>query len=46
MNRKFGAKREVITWHEVFVLTGSNRFEYINCHDSTGILPYCEETPV
>jgi aldoxime dehydratase len=42
MNRKFGAAREVITWHEVFVLSGAAPFEYVNCHPSTGLLPYCD----
>jgi aldoxime dehydratase len=40
MNRKFGSKREVITWHEVFVLSGSAAFQYVNCHADTGLLPY------
>lgn len=40
MNRKFGAKREVVTWHEVFVLSGSDTFEYVNCHPRTGLLGY------
>jgi aldoxime dehydratase len=42
MNRKFGAKREVTTWHEVFALSGAASFEYVNCHPSTGLLPYCD----
>lgn len=40
MNRLHGAKREVVTWHEVFITPGGSQFEYINCHGSTGLLPY------
>jgi len=40
MNRKFKEKREVITWHELFVLQGGAAFEYTNCHPVTGLLPY------
>jgi aldoxime dehydratase len=40
MNRQFKEKREVITWHECFVLPSTTAFEYINCHPSTGVLPY------
>lgn len=43
MNRLHGERREVVTWHEVFIMPGSTAFEYINCHTSTGLLPY---TPV
>lgn len=38
-NRKFKEKREVVTWHEVFVLPTSSTFEYINCHPKTGFIP-------
>lgn len=35
--------RELRTWHEVFVLTAEGqRFEYLNCHPQTGLLPYFE----
>jgi aldoxime dehydratase len=40
MNRLHGEKREVVTWHEVFIMPGGTGFEYINCHGSTGLLPY------
>lgn len=38
MNRKYGDQRTVVTWHEVFVLTTSSRFEYVNCRAGTGLL--------
>lgn len=40
MNRKYGDRREVITWHEVFLMLGGTTFEYVNCHPSTGLLPF------
>lgn len=40
MNRLYKEKREVITWHEFFVLLQGNSFEYVNCHPATGMLPY------
>ncbi len=40
MNRKFGDRRDVVTWHELFVLPGANLFEYLNCADGTGLLPF------
>jgi len=40
MNRKFKEKREVITWHEVFIMPASTTFEYVNCHPQTGVLPF------
>jgi aldoxime dehydratase len=40
MNRKFKEKREVVTWHEMFVLPAASSFEYVNCHSLTGVLPY------
>ncbi|MTV26768.1 phenylacetaldoxime dehydratase family protein [Nitriliruptoraceae bacterium ZYF776] len=39
-NREYGADREVVTWHEVFVLLPSASFEYVNCHARTGLLPH------
>lgn len=38
--RKYREKREVVTWHELFVLHMGNVFEYVNCHPKTGILPF------
>lgn len=35
--RKYGARRDVITWHEAFVLPANNCFEYINCAAGTGM---------
>lgn len=40
MNRKFKDKREVITWHELFVLQAGAAFEYTNCNSVSGLLPY------
>lgn len=46
MNRKYKEKREVVTWHELFVLPRGNLFEYVNCHPETGLLPYARLRPV
>lgn len=40
-NRQYGKNREVVTWHEVFLLTSGIAFEYVNCHPETGIIPFC-----
>jgi aldoxime dehydratase len=40
MNRKFKEAREVVTWHEAFVMPASTSFEYVNCHAATGVIPY------
>jgi aliphatic aldoxime dehydratase len=40
MNRQFKEKREVVTWHELFVMPQATSFEYVNCHAKTGVLPY------
>lgn len=41
MMKKYGERRELRTWHEVYVLPeGGQRFEYLNCHAQTGLLPY------
>lgn len=42
MNRLYAARREVVTWHEVFIMLGGTMFEYINCHPLTGLLPYSQ----
>ncbi|RBQ18004.1 phenylacetaldoxime dehydratase [Spongiactinospora rosea] len=34
---EYGPRRDVITWHEVFVLPENNRFEYVNCAPGTGL---------
>lgn len=45
MMRKYKEKREVRTWHEVYVLaSGGGVFEYVNCHPETGLLPYFSGT--
>ncbi|WP_206996913.1 phenylacetaldoxime dehydratase family protein [Trinickia mobilis] len=40
MRRKYGADRQVVTWHEVFVLGTTPSLEYINCHPGTGLLRF------
>lgn len=42
MNRRYGKDREVVTWHELFVLQHGTTFEYINCHPATGMLMYAQ----
>jgi aldoxime dehydratase len=41
MNRQFKEKREVITWHECFVMPAATSFEYVNCNPLTGVIRYC-----
>jgi aldoxime dehydratase len=38
MNRKYREMRQVVTWHEAFVMPASCAFEYVNCHPATGLL--------
>lgn len=41
--KKYGASNQLRTWHEVYVLPeGDQRFEYLNCHPETGVLPWFE----
>jgi hypothetical protein len=41
--RHYGAANQLRTWHEVFILPeGDQCFEYVNCHPSTGLLPWFE----
>lgn len=42
MRKKHGAARAVVTWHEVFVLSATPSFEYINCHAQTGLLRFAK----
>ncbi|MEM7283606.1 MAG: phenylacetaldoxime dehydratase family protein [Pseudomonadota bacterium] len=38
---RFGENMALRLWHEVSVITGDDaEFEYIACHDQTGLLPY------
>ncbi|MEO0997937.1 MAG: phenylacetaldoxime dehydratase family protein [Pseudomonadota bacterium] len=38
---RFGEDMQLRLWHEVSVMTGHDaEFEYLNCHDKTGLLPY------
>ena len=39
MKQRYGDRRDVVTWHELFVMPGGTLFEYINCADGTGLLP-------
>jgi len=39
--KRYGASNQLRTWHEVYVLPqGDQLFEYTNCHDATGLLPW------
>jgi aliphatic aldoxime dehydratase len=43
--KTYGTANQLRTWHEVYVLPeGDQRFEYLNCHPETGILPWFEAT--
>lgn len=37
--KKYGEKLELRTYHEVYVQNLDARFEYLNCHGRTGLLP-------
>ena len=40
--QKFAENMKLRLWHEVAVLNDNDgEFEYINCHQKTGLLPYC-----
>ncbi|MGF6758094.1 phenylacetaldoxime dehydratase family protein [Paraburkholderia sp. GAS42] len=42
---KYGPSNQLRTWHEVYVLPSyGQHFEYINCHNRTGILPWFKAT--
>jgi aldoxime dehydratase len=38
--KKYQENLELLTYHEIYVLNENHRFEYINCHPNTGLLPY------
>lgn len=39
--KKYGPINQLRTWHEVFILPKiGQHFEYINCHEKSGLLPY------
>lgn len=41
MAAELGPAMRLRLWHEVFVLPrGAGRFEYVNCHPGTGLLPF------
>ena len=42
--KKYQEDLELLTYHEIYVLNDNLRFEYINCHPSTGLLPYFTNT--
>jgi aldoxime dehydratase len=43
MATELGPAIRLRLWHEVFVLPrGAGRFEYVNCHRGTGLLPFLE----
>ncbi len=38
---KYGDKLELRTYHEIYVLAAEGSlFEYVNCHENTGLLPF------
>lgn len=43
---KYGDRLELRTYHEVYVLAAdAGRFDYVNCHPRTGLLPYFDAAP-
>jgi len=41
--KHYGSANQLRTWHEVYILPeGDQRFEYLNCHPETGLLPWCD----
>ena len=43
MAAELGPAMRLRLWHEVYVLPrGAGRFEYLNCHPGTGLLPFLE----
>lgn len=36
--QEYGDERSVVTWHEVFALQSTTNYEYVNCHEETGLL--------
>jgi aldoxime dehydratase len=34
---EYGPRRDVVTWHEFFIVPGGNLFEYVNCARGTGL---------
>lgn len=41
--KRYGPHRQLRTWHEVFVLPAEgHEFEYVDCHEGTGLLPWFE----
>ncbi len=40
--REYGDDRSVVTWHEVFIVPRNANFEYVNCHERTGIMPFAQ----
>ncbi len=38
--KKYQENLQLLTYHEIYVLNENVRFEYINCHPDTGLLPY------
>ncbi|MCG8419875.1 MAG: phenylacetaldoxime dehydratase family protein [Proteobacteria bacterium] len=38
--KKYQERLELRTYHEVYVIDQQAEFEYVNCHNRTGLLPY------
>jgi aldoxime dehydratase len=45
MNRQYKSERQFVSWHELFVSQGA-LFEYANCHERTGLLPFFDAIAV
>ncbi len=44
--KKYQENLELKTYHEIYVLSDDAEFLYFNCHPSTGLLPYFENSQV
>jgi len=42
--KKYQEKLELRTYHEVYVVDGETTFEYVNCHNQTGLIPFFDMT--
>lgn len=43
--RKYQERLELRTYHEVYVVKDEAVFEYINCHNRTGLIPFAPDRP-
>lgn len=42
MDRSRTEQTEIVTWHELSVISHGVMFEYVNCHPNTGMLPFAQ----